>query len=590
LYGIRSKYGRTAPACQAPGRECRQIAAVAALALVLAAAAPAPGQSIGELSHDIGLYADMAADTLSSATGGIIAPVPHVALEGVYPVPGLDFFVSSYSMACADFDQDGWTDVLVTSSRYSRYGDDPSEARLLWGRPDGLFEVAEPSPVPRHIVSAVRGDVDGDGLTDLVVSAISDRTAPAGVDVHRLPHLDAARVEVLTNQGGRRFTSTVIAHKITLLSALADLDGDGWLDLLGDDPFSLTGYGQPSQPRVWLGGPTGLAATTILRPPGTSSMVSPLFWVADLDGDGRSELRVIACPGFMSFDTKKLENWLLETLEGGQRWRPSALAPTEGCTAVSLADVDGDGRPDIFAGTGDVAGGRNVLRLSGPGGWPDVGRQAGLWAGYSYTTGVWGDADNDGRIDLWQCREVADAGVTRSRFYWNRGDTTFVDATATAVTPPAEPSSDAAVWIDTDRDGRLDLLAGFMTAYADSMPVRRCRPILYRNAGEAGAWIGLELEGAPPNTDAIGASAVVWSQGRPQWRQVGDGSSDGRSAPPLVMHVGLGDADRADSVTVQWPWGARETWRNLPAGRRHVLRQGAAPGGGRQGRQGGQER
>ena len=347
---------------------------------------------------------------------------------------------------------------------------------------------------------------------------------------------------------------------------LADLDGDGWLDLLG------AAAPREGQPAVMAGGPAGFAPVAVGAP---ATAGAPQWWWADLDGDGAIEVRAhygvwvaleqLNVGGSGSFR-------LLDPLGEG-RAAADTLLPPMGYGAPALADVDRDGRPDIFAGATDMAGGRNLLLLSGKGYRDGIatGRDAGLWAGYAYTYGAWGDVDNDGRPDLWQARGVSDAGHTRSRFYWHRDDGAFVDATAT-VAPPAEPSSNTAAWLDADGDGRLDLLAAFETTYYELVPLDRCRPRLYRNRGTAGRWLRVDLEGRRPNTDAIGASVVLWAGGRPQWQQVGNVNS-ARTAPPLSLHFGLGEADRADSVVVRWPWGPRQAWRDLEAGRRHVLRQ-----------------
>jgi len=203
-----------------------------------------------------------------------------------------------------------------------------------------------------------------------------------------------------------------------------------------------------------------------------------------------------------------------------------------------------------------------------------VGRLAGLWGGYTYTTGAaWGDADNDGRVDLWQCRSYSENRSTESQFFWNQGDTTLVNATA-ALSRPAAPGSRRAAWLDADRDGRLDLLATFVTYYTDVTPFERCRPILYLNRSEAGHWLTLELEGRPPNTDALGAVVKAWAGGQVMWRHVDDGTTSGGAAPPLVQHLGLGAATQCDSVVVWWPpRGERQVWRSLAAGQHHVLRQ-----------------
>jgi hypothetical protein len=553
-------------------------AALPLLAAALLAAAPVAAQSPGAFSHPMDLFADMAADTATRGDHGITEPVPHVRLEGAPPAPGLDLFGIVRTLVCADFDRDGYTDVVMTSGSVARAGGDPSEARLLWGRADGFFEVADPSPLPPHVADAVRGDLDGDGLTDLVILEVAGGELARTPGVHtEFQELPTFATVVLRNLGGRRFAREPLGGVLVEHFTLADLDGDGWLDLAGflkDVTYFSFDAGSPALV-ARRGGPGGFAPPVRHDPAALPEAARQGFiWTADLDLDGRPEPR-LNMGLFRAMDVSIQPGLLLHDLTGRLRFEPSGVVPATGYGRPSLIDIDGDGRPDIFAGATDMAGGRNLLRLSAgrDGAWTDLGSGTGLWAGYAYTMGAWGDVDNDGHPDLWQARMVADDARTRSRLYWNRGDHAFVDVTAAAVSPPAEPSSQSAVWLDADRDGRLDLLAAFSTSYSDIMPVRECRPILYHNCGEAGAWLSVRLAGAPPNTDAIGASVVLWSRGRGQWRQVGDGSSDGGTSPPLELHFGLGEADRADSVVVRWPWGPRQVWRDLEAGRRHVLRQ-----------------
>ena len=66
--------------------------------------------------------------------------------------------------------------------------------------------------------------------------------------------------------------------------------------------------------------------------------------------------------------------------------------------------------------------------------------------------GSWGDADNDGDLDLF----VGDFGAVKNAFYRNKGDGTFIDDTAAGLCPGAGGAV-APVWGDYDNDGDLDL-------------------------------------------------------------------------------------------------------------------------------------
>lgn len=145
---------------------------------------------------------------------------------------------------------------------------------------------------------------------------------------------------------------------------------------------------------------------------------------------------------------------------------PAKNAPEAMAGGVAIFDYNGDGRPDIFFTNGaniatlkkDSPKYKNRLfRNDGNGKFTDVTDAAGL-AGKGYDIGVAvGDYDNDGHPDIFV------AGVHGKTLYHNNGDGTFTDVTAKAgldksVDPQYGPIwSVAAVWVDVNNDGLLDL-------------------------------------------------------------------------------------------------------------------------------------
>ncbi len=133
---------------------------------------------------------------------------------------------------------------------------------------------------------------------------------------------------------------------------------------------------------------------------------------------------------------------------------------------VAVFDYNGDGRPDIFFTNGaDLATlkktspkySNHLLRNDGNGVFTDVTAQAGL-AGTGFDVGVAiGDYDNDGHPDIFV------AGVHGNTLYHNNGDGTFTDVTKKAGLdkwndPEYGPLwAVAAVWVDVNNDGLLDL-------------------------------------------------------------------------------------------------------------------------------------
>lgn len=530
------------------------------LATVLLGAATATAQMPDAYRHPIGMFADMAADTVTEDLFNIHAPSPGWRFVATAPVPGAGFYLGCRGLACADLDDDGAVDVLLAG------GDEPADppSRLLWGRPDGTFELAEPSPVPPHMRDVTRADVDGDGRTDLVVLVASGGRRPrVHGDTTRLPRLG---LTLLRNQGGRRFARVPLGVDAWHF-ALADLDGDGWLDL------AATVQQQDSDLATELallrGGPEGFATPRLVALPG--AWRQPFVGSLRVSGTRPGELLVWQSS---TLDIDRIDPHVLRQPFGTPAWRVADLPRDDTSPCLALGDADADGRADLFRGSNDYSGGRNRLYLDvASGDWRDQGRHTGLWGGYTYTRGAaWGDADNDGLVDLWQCRAYNAGRATPSQLYRNRADTTFVNATR-VLSRPALPSSHHAAWVDVDRDGRLDLLAAFLAEYVDTVPLSACPPILYRNRCEAGASLSVKLAGRPPNTDALGAVLTLWAAGRAQWRHLGDGTFSGGTAPPLEQHFGLGRATACDSLAVWWPDGTRQVWYDLQAGRRHVLRQ-----------------
>jgi enediyne biosynthesis protein E4 len=145
---------------------------------------------------------------------------------------------------------------------------------------------------------------------------------------------------------------------------------------------------------------------------------------------------------------------------------PARNAPETMAGGVAVFDYNGDGRPDIFFTNGaDIATlkksspkySNRLFRNDGNSVFTDVTAQAGV-AGTGFDIGVAvGDYDNDGHPDLFV------AGVHGNTLYRNNGDGTFSDVTKKAgldkaIDPDFGPLwSEAAVWVDVNNDGLLDL-------------------------------------------------------------------------------------------------------------------------------------
>jgi hypothetical protein len=145
---------------------------------------------------------------------------------------------------------------------------------------------------------------------------------------------------------------------------------------------------------------------------------------------------------------------------------PAKNVPETMAGGVAVFDYNGDGRPDIFFTNGaDITTlkkssakySNRLFRNEGNGVFTDVTAQAGL-AGSGFDIGVAvADYDNDGHPDIFV------AGVHGNTLYHNNGDGTFTDVTKKAGLdkwndPEFGPLwAVAAVWVDVNNDGLLDL-------------------------------------------------------------------------------------------------------------------------------------
>jgi hypothetical protein len=116
---------------------------------------------------------------------------------------------------------------------------------------------------------------------------------------------------------------------------------------------------------------------------------------------------------------------------------------------------------------------------------------------------------------------------------------------------------------DLDNDGRVDLVVSHMNE-----PVTVLRNV----APKDHHWLGVQLAGKD-HADIVGARVVLEAGGRQQTRFARGGGSYASSSDRRLV-FGLGQTERIDKLSVIWPDGQQQEWTGLPLDRYHVLVQG----------------
>ena len=187
------------------------------------------------------------------------------------------------------------------------------------------------------------------------------------------------------------------------------------------------------------------------------------------------------------------------------------------------------------------------------------------------------DYDLDGRQDLLQSNGHLESEINTvdpsqtyrqpSQLFWNAGP----DQRQTFVAVDPQLSGDlgqpmigrGSASADIDGDGDLDVV---ITQVAD-------RPLLLRNDLAAGHhWLRLKLLAKGQNREAIGARIELDINGTTQIRQVMPTRSY-QSQSERIVTLGLGQANRYESLRVVWPDGSDEEIGDLQLDQLHVIEQ-----------------
>jgi outer membrane protein assembly factor BamB len=394
--------------------------------------------------------------------------------------------------SAGDVNGDGLSDVLIGADGYDGTLADEGRVSLHLGKPGTLSTTAIWSRQSNTYNGqlgenvAYAGDVNGDGYPDVLVRW------------GNRPFVDAVygTSTGLTNGYNWSYTSTSPDYSLGAgLDGAGDVNGDGYSDVIVGEPAWDNGETDEGRALVFLGSASGLSSTPAWEI--ESNVAGARFGASvagagDVNGDGYADV-LVGAPGLGGAGAGAGAAFLYL---GG----PNGLATT--WSWVTLGDQAGAQTGSSVAGAGDVNGdgfADVAVGSSGPNGpaatpaWTAESDQAG--AGFGSRVATAGDVNGDGFADVLVLAPGYDSGSfsNEGKVYVYHGAASGVQPTAAFTYEPYASSQrmiTASTAGDVNGDGYADLILG-RPGYYGSYPDDGIAVVLFGSPSgltSAGAW------------------------------------------------------------------------------------------------------
>jgi tetratricopeptide (TPR) repeat protein len=442
-----------------------------------------------------------------------------------------------------DFDGDGDLDLMTSSSGFA-------DQLRFFRRVEGSFKDATDDANLTGLfggLNLIQADYDNDDDIDVFVM----RGAWYG-KMGQMPN------SLLQNDGTGKFQDVTFEsglghqHSPTQTATWADFNNDGHLDLyVGNETYASQLFENDGHGRF-----RDVAATANVENRRFTKGVT----AADFNGDGYPDIYVSNLGSNNRLYQNNHDGTFTDVAESLQVTKPQSSLPAwfwdynqDGVLDIFVASYSDDmayvsrkffRQPPamefdcLYEGNGsggfqEVAAARKLLDLT----------QA---MGCNF-----GDLDNDGYPDFYLGTGYPQyEGLVPNLMYWNRQGQVFADVTTTGGFGHLQKGH-AIAFSDIDNDGDQDVFQQMGGAYPGDLAA----DCLYENPGFGNSWIKIKLVGTKSNRSGIGARirAEITENDRSRnvYKWVNSGGSFGGS--PLRQEVGLGKADSIDHLEIYWP-------------------------------------
>src|SRR5450432_2845468 len=470
-----------------------------------------------------------------------------------------------------DFNNDGYLDIITSS-----WGLEEGGMRYYKNNADGTFTDVSQAAGLSEIkggLNMIQADYNNDGYTDILVL----RGAWLGKFGNQPNSLlknngDGTFTDVTIESG-------LLSFHPTQTATWADFNNDGWLDLfIGNETMSIDNL-NPSE--LYINNQDGTFTNVSSKSGCEQIGFMKGVTSGDYNNDGWPDIFISMLDGKkMLLKNKgvksKIPQFENATHEAGLDLTETFTFPTwfwdynnDGWPDIFVCGYDFQGslaRVSAAEALNKPLGKVSKMYLyrnNRDGTFTDVSKEAGLDHPVFAMGANFGDIDNDGWPDMYLGTGNPDyRSLVPNKLFKNVGGQRFVDVTSSARVGNLQKGHGVS-FADVNNDGNQDIFIETGGAY----PGDAYYNSLYVNPGqENNNWVSILLEGEKSNRSAIGAHiAVSFTEGgkkRTVYRDVNSGGSFGAS--PFRKEIGIGKATLIDELIIKWPTsGTVQVFKNI---------------------------